>query len=971
MSLYGNFPWGQDVWGLIGAEQDANPIWLVEISLDGVVTPLRFSTQDVVVNGVFYVGAIMSTPSLSKSLSDLYWGIATKQDITFSFVPEYDYDVIPSYDSWVKILADYEVRGIGVKLLRYGQNDGTTFEAYGIITSYNLLDSCDITMSLGEFPEMRTMLPLRLCAETDFADDRPKSAMLIRPASGQGKAYPLLFGRCRKVPLIPIYFKYTETKYFDYIIGYGPIQSVETVYRNKRVVNATEYEFHDGSASPYQGYAFIRFPLEQKDSGGSEYELCADVNGLLMGGVQAERSPVRIIQNLLTNSSWGLGGTVNEVYFNAAQQECSNLYVDGYVDSQKSAQDTLNELLSLCRGALDRDANGHWIISVDMVAKDYVSASFGSGDDFWENIINISSNSKTAYADASKKFVLKYKIDPWKNEYRCKIEYQALPFGEERIIESAFIRDHVMADMLCQLRQKEQTYGDHKIEFSAGIEARHLMAGNVISVNVPRLGISGSFMVESASRQGPQVSIKARSYSQDMYSYTMGVLPDDPYPDSVPDYSNTPPGIPTSPIVGTTGTSQGTDGTTVAYANVSSVPPPFNFSYMKFGYRKVLEAIFNYVDGTSSGGTWSGRYDGLVPGMNYEFIATALNSSGQVSSSNIITHVAVGDTTAPATVQNVIGNGKYKTWTFSWDKNSEKDIRGYVIELSTSAGFASLHATKRTSANILEFTDESLPYGSLYARVKAEDFTGNLSASYSASASATTSGTGTPDIQSLAVDTTKLADGSVTAIKTSDLSADKISAGVLLVNTGSITSSSYGGDSSKLRDGQAHFYDKATPTPNSICTIGSPAYTGGTTVISVKSLANAGIAVDAYPLSNGCGIYVYNNSGLSGTAAIKGITGTNGTIGINGVASTNGYGVYGQSASGVGVYGTSTSGSGVQGNSTSGAGGYFSGGLYAIQTAAGQIIRYDGPVSATAGSLAAYLHINWYGAVYKLPAYNV
>ena len=54
------------------------------------------------------------------------------------------------------------------------------------------------------------------------------------------------------------------------------------------------------------------------DFSGGYHSLTADVKGLEMGGASAQRNFARVIQQLLSNTTWGLGEIADKSYFNAA-----------------------------------------------------------------------------------------------------------------------------------------------------------------------------------------------------------------------------------------------------------------------------------------------------------------------------------------------------------------------------------------------------------------------------------------------------------------------------------------------------------------------------------------------------------------------------------------------------------------------------------------------------------------------------
>lgn len=67
------------------------------------------------------------------------------------------------------------------------------------------------------------------------------------------------------------------------------------------------------------------------------------------------------------------------------------------------------------------------------------------------------------------------------------------------------------------------------------------------------------------------------------------------------------------------------------------------------------------------------------------------------------------------------------------------------------SGFGTIYFDKIVGQNKVSYTDDARGYGTLYCRVKAVDFTGNESASWSATATATTSAISTNDLDNNSV----------------------------------------------------------------------------------------------------------------------------------------------------------------------------------------------------------------------------
>lgn len=670
--------------------------------------------------------------------------------------------------------AGEEFRGKKITLSRYEPDDlpAVTFEITAMITDFNILpDIAEFTASVFDPDPLQTLLPKKAYETSDWSNTPPA---IINPPGDLGKPYSLCFGRCSKVPLRYVRANYTSD-FYDYIIGAGVIESSNgnksttvNVYRNKRIVAGTEYYLHAGetaiqftdagfgmtagAANPYIkdgiSYAFIRFKKEQRDFGGSLYELHADVRGLRLGGDSAAaRNFARVIQHVLSNASWGLGLAINAASFDTAAGQTASMLCDGHVSEQQKAQDLLSELLSSCAGRLTTDSSGAVQIEID-VYQPVAEAAFGMGDGEYENIIEIESNRKTSTREAMKSIEANYRKNEWTGDYAHKNKRAVSAFGEDKTVELNFVRDHVTADRLTCYMQRRQQYGDHQMSITAGMEARFLKIYSPVRIVIPVLNIDSVFQVQGVTRRINTFHLQLMSYSPDMYTYAAGTLPADPNADDETDYSSTPPDAPTSLVRETLYTTQASDGRTSAVFELSAIAPSKNFAKMFFGSRVQGETIpYSWQQGQLiSGQAWRARIDGLVPGISYQVAAVSENMFGLRSAVTALSsQLAPGDTTLPAQVTGMTGRGKYKTWEFSWTANTEKDLRGYQVQIGNS-NFSTIHFDRIVDQNKVSYTDDAQSYGTLYCRVRAVDFTGNLSASWSSTASATTAQVDTPDI---------------------------------------------------------------------------------------------------------------------------------------------------------------------------------------------------------------------------------
>lgn len=897
----------------------------------------------------FYGKRLLNELSVTKGLSDIFYGIVEPHEVTLEF------DNADGHFSALQAAGE-EFRNRGVRLRIYEplETQPVTFLLYGKIIDADILARAKFTIAVYDPDPLNTVIPKKVYETTDWAENPPNT---VNPAGDLGKPYNIVFGHTKKVPCLYVHADY-DLDYYDYIIGYGTLNACDYVYRDKKLVNPAEYTFYDGSqASPYPGYAFIRFVVPQRDLSGRYYEITADVKGLELSGSTAERNFARIIQYLLSNATWGLGLTVNTVSFDTAAIQVEELLADGCITDQKKAIDYLQELLLLCRGKLDYNEAGELAIIIDAYnAK--VSCAFGHKDtaDRYENICEITENRKTSIREALKSFELNYGYDTWEGKYSYKNKRTIFSFGQEKIVDTLFVRDHVTADKITSYQKNLQVYCDRKLTVAIGKEARNLNEGDITRVIYPDLGIDGNYQIRGIVRGLNNFTFRLNSYSADIYQYIPGDMPGDANDDTEPDYTNTNPAAPTAFSKTGQDSEQTTDGTTLAWMTFQATAPSVNYSRLLFGYKRTGSASYTFLEGTApeTGYVWTIRIEGLLPGKLYDFIVIAVNVYGLKSEINptLTSQLAPGDSTAPAAPTGLSAAQGIGKVTLTWTANTEDDLAGYWIYRG---------GVKIAELGLLtKWADTNISYGVSYTYyLKAVDNTGNQSpASSSVSQSAKQVQTGDvgdsqiTNSKILSCAWAKITDAIITNAQIENLDANKINVGIissciLRVADGSVCYSSFGGDISGNRTGLAHWYT-----------------TAGVEIAKIGYSTDHGTYVGHFKGDAATYGGVYARSGSYSFPAVKGKT----LMGNAGVVGTSGSGAAVLDTVPAGVAGsTGTGGYGVLGYSSGGYAGFFMGklGLDLIATS----------LSATAGSAslpanpAGFMTVNINGTDVKIPYY--
>jgi hypothetical protein len=636
-----------------------------------------------------------------------------------------------------------EFRGDSVKITHYEPEKTTqeTIYLYAIIDSASFAGSkFIIDCTVQDHEPLQTTLPRKSLDEdspSNWTSYPTVNGTTIRiPPYDQGKSIALIFGNAAKVPCRYALYD-ADNDYWEYLIGPTVlVDSVSAVYRDKVVVDSSEYSFHTDSRYEDEDgitYAYLRFTQEQLDFSGNPYQIEADVSS-----PSDYRNFIYVIQKILSET-WGCNTTVNATTFTSVKANWTSYYCDGAVYEETKVQDLIDQLLECCpRTYIYYDENG-WNIADDSSYNSTAEANFGSGDGIYENIIDYSYKAAPSKSNVIKKLKVKYQYNPWESEYPVKIERTVNSFGEDETLKLPFVRDGETADRISSRIQNLEQYAGERLNLTVGSEGRLLNKYDPIDVTIKWKHrqdtvslISGLWQVITITHGLTRHELECRSYGSSIYTYNAGTIPSSPEDDGRTDYSNTNPDAPTSFTLDSSGTHQGTDGGTKAYFEFSADAPTTNFSKMVFGYRKSDATIYTWTDGDepSSGNTWTARFDGLSPGANYDFIAMSVNAFNVASLSNptLSSQTAPGDSSAPAAPTGLSATGKIGAIEIKWTANSEGDFARYKLYRSTDGSVYSLIAKPDTN----QYTDPNTNYTSTYYyKVYAVDYSGNTSSASS------------------------------------------------------------------------------------------------------------------------------------------------------------------------------------------------------------------------------------------------
>ena len=463
----------------------------------------------------FYIGDIIDDFQVTENLPDIFYGVQQTDPVTL-LLANGDNNID---NTWDEIIAAEEVRGKRVLIRR----EDLSIVGSGKITDYIIGDETSLSVELRDDEIFDTLLPQQLVTAAEFTT----TALNI------GAPVPILPGYCKNVPLANIQNNLVDDHY-DYLIGYGTVESLWIDHNNNRgvkrngvLVAASEYTFYDGSqASPYSGYSFIRFVKEQMDFSGGFYMLSADVKGLEIGGASAERNFANVIKALIENTTWGLGNSVNSASFTTAATALSTTYwmCDGAITKQVKARDILDQLLFSARSSLKRNSDGEWEITVDGTQSSI--ASFGENDGYYDNC-EIESVGITPSISAIKKAIVHYDLNdlPYTDIEGTSVLGQKeitldvnTTFGVDRTFELPFVIENTTAKKILSYIYGRAKYADKKVTFKADSDAKDLYCGNVITItSTPRNLSSVDYKVISISKRLTEYILECEKYDSRIF----------------------------------------------------------------------------------------------------------------------------------------------------------------------------------------------------------------------------------------------------------------------------------------------------------------------------------------------------------------------------------------------------------------------------------------------------------------------
>lgn len=418
------------------------------------------------------------------------------------------------------------------------------------------------------------------------------------------------------------------------------LPAVLAVYRNGRLVSASEYAVHhvQVSTGPATGisYTELRFTAEQRDFSGNLFAITADVRGTV------SRNAVTHIGLMLGRA--GVAVDASSLASAEAYADSERMLIDADLgrDGPRRIRAIIEDLAFVARAALRRTDTGAYAIVQDRPATLGTALDESAGD--------LVTAGTLARERRPASIGIRYRPspqDPDRLQHEIRRAVIGTGVGDEAARDVPYLADHDAADRLL-------SYLARRAEHNATLQLREHVTvrdlGERISVRSPA-AFPGTreFSVWELTTRATGADLVLREYNDAVHTYVPGTLPPDAVVGFEPDYSQTPPAAPTGLAQSLAATSTGADGQTVARLTASAVPPAVNAAETWFAAVHTATGAITLGQGASSGGgVYSAVLGDLRPGEAYQVLAWAVNAWGLKGAAAAINVTASGTAGAPA-----------------------------------------------------------------------------------------------------------------------------------------------------------------------------------------------------------------------------------------------------------------------------------------------------------------------------------
>jgi hypothetical protein len=489
------------------------------------------------------------------------------------------------------------------------------------------------------------------------------------------------------------------------------------VYRDGRIVSASEYSVSTATATSGLVVVTVVFAREQRDTSGKQYEFTADIT------VSGTREPSTEIQRLLAK----VGVPTDAASFTtaAAVDVAGGFYIDAAYTTEVQLKVIIEYLLQVARGDLVKTSTGAWAIVQDKARSSV--ATLREQD----SLIDVESVEEPMPPRA---YELKYRPRfPASNDWQFTATRTGTGTAETMRIQNPYIYDGNVADRLIDyIAKRENTRRDAKLKVWGAMFDN----GDVLTVT----GVScytgnRDWLIRGVERPTDANTLTARQYDSTIYTYGAGTIPAGASSGYAADYSQTAPSAPTglTYVGGSSGTTISTDGVGRAYMFYSVTPPTPANSFARIIFT-AQDGGGGYVrvEGKKNGAVYEAVLGNLRPGVSHTVNAYAVSANGQEGSLVSETRSAPGYSTPPnAPPGNSHTTYQIGTQTarFQFDPSPSPNIAFYEARFSNDAGSTWSDIRKYGSPTVDgNFNTAAVSAGFGYADIRAVDLFGNTSA---------------------------------------------------------------------------------------------------------------------------------------------------------------------------------------------------------------------------------------------------
>jgi len=463
----------------------------------------------------FYHGRLLGDPAVEVPFFDSFSGTTGQARVAVR---------IANADQAHDVLHTTDRRGQTLTLTRYDEESGTAVEEFsGRVSTTRMGEGwVELEAAAPDLAPLETLVPKGTVAAATFAN-----------AKDLGATIPVVFGNVERHWCPYVNDDRTNDQY-DYLVGRGAL-TVDQMYRlaGDGTLHKIETSEYTVETTRYAGLTTVRFPRRQVDWQNALFRLYADVTGL-----SAERNFARAVKTLLSDSTYGLGQSVNTASFTTAEAqidpttgtETIDLYCDGALSEPRAAGDVLRELMMVRGLRLSMNADGEWTVAVDAQQADVrMAVRDGTGAGERNLLAVVTPRERPPLEQGVKDLLLDYSWDALSGYRLRATRTVAATYGRDLLLQSRFIRQPVTADRVAHYLKQRELYGNEVLDVQVTQEARQAAPGERVTLTYAPLGYSSAPMeVRQVSKQLERISARLAPWSTEFYTYTCGALPTDP-----------------------------------------------------------------------------------------------------------------------------------------------------------------------------------------------------------------------------------------------------------------------------------------------------------------------------------------------------------------------------------------------------------------------------------------------------------